>query len=323
MQLYVAQSDSSKPDTPESTPNEQSWPDLGTRERWADLLTRQHGFDPFHSLALRRAFRMASDPNVGYFESQGNASKALNCDRKTVNRAFQRFLKLGLFREIRPPYGGGRSKAYVPNFPVDVYLPGTAAVPTGDTIEKDRGDSSSSDDCLKIVAPLTDEQRVENPSQGVRKNQGFSEEEGATTEAKPPVWKNPPGVDAKIKETQNWIEANVSPVPMDGECASLLRHCWPVWKFPEHPHGWKGSIDTAIKTVTATIDTRRQFREHLLQHLVKAGLPLGTGQGVIRTNPVKCDGCGTMTLTPIGPLMSNRGVLISDSCGDCRAMVTV
>ena len=127
MQLYVAQSDSSKPDTPESTPNEQSWPDLGTRERWADLLTRQHGFDPFRSLALRRAFRMASDPNVGYFESQDNASKALNYDRKTVNRAFQRFLKLGLFREIRPPYGGGRSKAYVPNFPVDVYLPGTAA----------------------------------------------------------------------------------------------------------------------------------------------------------------------------------------------------
>ena len=113
------------------------------------------------------------------------------------------------------------------------------------------------------------------------------------------------------------MEQRISPIPVDGEIALLLDWTWDVWEYPAHPYGWKYGKEAALKHCTKDTGSRKKFRVDVVEKLLMKGLPRTASDGQIQRDPVRCELCGTMTVTP-KQVMRIGDERVTDGCGDCQ-----
>ena len=171
--------------------------------------------------------------------------------------------------------------------------------------------------------------RTEDQDHGSTGSFSFLEEEGtrATVETSPsgqdtaptpPTPPTPLPADQRVVLAQEWVEVHIAEVPPDAEIQGMLAYCWPVWKYPEHPHGWKYGPEAAFKHCTADFAARKKFRVDLVEHLAKKGPPPTDADGQLLKREVWCERGQHLTRNPVGVTMEDKGTgrWFSDQCSD-------
>ena len=71
-----------------------------------------------------------------------------------------------------------------------------------------------------------------------------------------------------VEEVKAWVDGHLSETPLPFEIQQVGKHCWPAWS--KH---WDLDLAGAIVVWTKTEASRRKFREDVVMHLPKVGLP--------------------------------------------------
>jgi hypothetical protein len=98
-----------------------------------------------------------------------------------------------------------------------------------------------------------------------------------------------------------------------------MTYLFPVWKYPEHPHGWKYGLEVAIKHVTSSQKEWKKCLADSVEHLAKKGPPPTDADGEPAKRKVWClaGGGEHLTTTPVGAIMQDKdGRWFSDQCSD-------
>ena len=91
-----------------------TWPTIIQRDGFADVATVTFNLTGSESAVLRRVLFRAGSVSQGCWESLANMGRYLGYNERTVRRALERLLGLGLVHKVKAFHGDGKSNCYVP-----------------------------------------------------------------------------------------------------------------------------------------------------------------------------------------------------------------
>ena len=98
-----------------------TWPTIIQRDGFADVATVTFNLTGSESAVLRRVLFRAGSVSQGCWESLANMGRYLGYNERTVRRALERLLGLGLVHKVKAFHGDGKSNCYVPVLRISLF----------------------------------------------------------------------------------------------------------------------------------------------------------------------------------------------------------